>query len=87
MKEAILPFRFSSDLWRASVDAVKQGISFLSNFMDPVDAYMLLSAVMDLKVSQVVDVPNWTVSAFLPLDVFDETKRNELLSTFERGSW
>jgi len=78
---------FSSDLWRASVDAVKQGISFLSNFMDPVEAYMLLSAVMDLKVSQVVDVPNWTVSAFLPLDVFDETKRNELLSTFERGSW
>ena len=33
-------------------------------------AYALCSAAVDLKVSQVVDVPNVLVSAFLPLDIF-----------------
>lgn len=33
-------------------------------------AYCLISVAVDLKVSQVVDVPNVIVSAFLPLDVF-----------------
>lgn len=33
-------------------------------------AYCLCSVAVDLKVSQVVDVPNFVVSAFLPLDVF-----------------
>ena len=34
-------------------------------------AYCLTSVAVDLKVSQVVDVPNLIVSAFLPLDIFD----------------
>jgi len=34
-------------------------------------AYALCSVAVDLKVSQVVDVPNVLVSAFLPLDIFD----------------
>jgi formamidase len=33
-------------------------------------AYCLTSVAVDLKVSQVVDVPNLIVSAFLPLDIF-----------------
>lgn len=33
-------------------------------------AYALCSVAVDLKVSQVVDVPNLLVSAFLPLDIF-----------------
>lgn len=33
-------------------------------------AYALCSVAVDLKVSQVVDVPNPLVSAFLPLDIF-----------------
>ncbi|QFP77333.1 acetamidase/formamidase family protein [Deinococcus sp. AJ005] len=33
-------------------------------------AYVLSSACVDLKISQVVDAPNYTVSAFLPLDIF-----------------
>jgi formamidase len=33
-------------------------------------AYCLISVAVDLKVSQVVDVPNLIVSAFLPLDIF-----------------
>ncbi|MBB6014976.1 acetamidase/formamidase family protein [Deinococcus radiopugnans] len=35
-------------------------------------AYVLSSACADLKISQVVDAPNYTVSAFLPLDIFVE---------------
>jgi formamidase len=34
-------------------------------------AYALCSVAVDLKVSQVVDVPNVLISAFLPLDIFD----------------
>ncbi|MEB3779006.1 MAG: acetamidase/formamidase family protein [Desulfurococcales archaeon] len=35
-------------------------------------AYLLASVAVDLRLSQVVDVPNFTVSAFLPLDIFIE---------------
>ncbi|WP_027459521.1 acetamidase/formamidase family protein [Deinococcus murrayi] len=35
-------------------------------------AYVLSSACVDLRISQVVDAPNYTVSAFLPLDIFGE---------------
>jgi acetamidase/formamidase len=34
------------------------------------DAYMLCSVVVDLKLCEVVDAPNWVVSAFLPLSIF-----------------
>jgi formamidase len=34
-------------------------------------AYVLCSAAVDFRLSQIVDAPNPTVSAFLPLDVFD----------------
>jgi len=33
-------------------------------------AYAICSVAVDLRVSQVVDVPNFTVTAFLPLDIF-----------------
>ena len=33
-------------------------------------AYCLCSVAVDLKISQIVDVPNVIVSAFLPLDIF-----------------
>ena len=33
-------------------------------------AYALCSVAVDLKVSEFVDVPNFIVSAFLPLDIF-----------------
>lgn len=33
-------------------------------------AYALCSVAVDLNVSEVVDVPNFVVSAFLPLDIF-----------------
>jgi acetamidase/formamidase len=34
------------------------------------DAYVLCSLAVDLKISQIVDVPNWGVSAYLALSVF-----------------
>ncbi|HSK85883.1 MAG TPA: acetamidase/formamidase family protein [Rubrobacter sp.] len=33
-------------------------------------AYALCSVAVDLRISQVVDVPNLLVSALLPLDIF-----------------
>ena len=33
-------------------------------------AYVICSVAVDLKVSNVVDLPNVTVSAFLPEDIF-----------------
>ena len=41
-------------------------------------AYIIASVAADLRLSQLVDVPNFTVSAFLPLDIFIEPPR-ELL--------
>jgi formamidase len=34
-------------------------------------AYCLTSVAVNLRISQVVDVPNLTVSVFLPLDIFE----------------
>ena len=34
------------------------------------DAYLLCSLAADLKISQIVDAPNWGVSAYLALSVF-----------------
>ena len=33
-------------------------------------AYAICSVAVDLRLSEVVDVPNFVVSAFLPLDIF-----------------
>jgi acetamidase/formamidase len=37
----------------------------------PVDAYILCSVAADLKISEIVDAPNWVVSAHLPIDVLE----------------
>ena len=34
------------------------------------DAYVLCSVAVDLKISEVVDKPNWIVSAYLPMSIF-----------------
>ncbi len=36
------------------------------------DAYVLASVAAELRISQVVDAPNWTVTAFLPLGIFED---------------
>jgi len=37
--------------------------------LHPVDAYVLSSACVDLKITEVVDAPNWVVSAYLPVGI------------------
>jgi acetamidase/formamidase len=34
------------------------------------EAYILCSVAVDLKISEVVDAPNWTVTAYLPESIF-----------------
>jgi acetamidase/formamidase len=34
------------------------------------EAYVLCSVAVDLKISEIVDMPNWIVAAFLPESVF-----------------
>jgi acetamidase/formamidase len=60
------------DLMAASKDAVRAMIDHLGREygIEPLDAYVLSSIVVDLKISEVVDQPNWVVSAYLPLSVF-----------------
>jgi acetamidase/formamidase len=33
-------------------------------------AYVLCSTAMDLQISEIVDAPNWIVSAYMPLVIF-----------------
>lgn len=42
------------------------------NRLEPVpeDAYLLCSVAFDLRVSEIVDAPNWVVSFYLPKSIF-----------------
>lgn len=61
------------DLHQASRDAVRGMIDLIAGRegLTPVEAYMLCSVAGDLKISQIVDAPNWTVSFHLPRHIFD----------------
>ena len=60
------------DLLEAARNAIRHMIDYLqrNRGLSREDAYMLCSVVVDLKLSEVVDAPNWVVSAFLPLSIF-----------------
>ncbi|MDP9073548.1 MAG: acetamidase/formamidase family protein [Actinomycetota bacterium] len=60
------------DLMAATRQAVLRMIAHLERnyHLDPEQAYALCSVAVDLRISEVVDVPNWVVSAFLPKDLF-----------------
>jgi acetamidase/formamidase len=60
------------DLMAASRQAVRNMIAYLGRChgLTPEEAYVLCSVAVDLKISEVVDAPNWVVSAFLPLSIF-----------------
>ncbi|NIB98823.1 acetamidase/formamidase family protein [Halobacterium sp. R2-5] len=62
----------ASDLMEATKKAVRHMIAHLHEERDltRAEAYILCSAAVDLKVSQVVDAPNWTVTAYLPESIF-----------------
>ncbi len=61
------------DLMAAARDSVRSMIDLLGRQrgMSAVDAYLLCSVCGDLRISEIVDVPNWTVSFYLPRIVFD----------------
>jgi acetamidase/formamidase len=43
----------------------------VSRLEPAVDAYMLCSVCGDLRISEIVDLPNWTVSFYFPRVVLD----------------
>lgn len=61
------------DLMEASKDAVRGMIDLLGkqHGMSAVNAYMLCSVCADMRISEIVDRPNWVVSCYLPRVVFD----------------
>jgi acetamidase/formamidase len=62
-----------SDLMEGARSAVSQMIDLLAARygMAPVDAYMLVSVCGDLRISEIVDMPNWVVSFYFPRCVFE----------------
>jgi acetamidase/formamidase len=61
------------DLMEAARASVRSMIDLLGRLqgMPAVDAYLLCSVCGDLRISEIVDVPNWTVSFYFPRVVFD----------------
>jgi len=64
------------DLFKDTQQAVRYMIDYLSSEyrMMREQAYCLCGAAVDLKISEIVDAPNWIVSAYLPLRVFVKPK-------------
>ncbi|SEK73637.1 acetamidase/formamidase family protein [Haloferax larsenii] len=64
----------ADDLMVATKKAIRHMISHLQveHGLTAGDAYILCSAAVDLKINEVVDAPNWTVSAYLPESIFPE---------------
>jgi acetamidase/formamidase len=60
------------DLMEAARAAVRGMVELLSrrHDMPAVQAYMLCSVCGDLRISEIVDLPNWTVSFYFPRAVF-----------------
>jgi len=60
------------DLMEATKKAVRHMIAHLheKRGLSRSEAYILCSAIVDLKINEVVDAPNWTVSAYLPESIF-----------------
>ena len=62
------------DLFVAARDAVRRMIDRLGTELGvaPIDAYLLLSVAGDLRISEVVDQPNWIVTSYCPLSIFGD---------------
>jgi len=61
------------DLMLAARAAVRSMIDLLGreHGMTAIDAYLFCSVCGDLRISEIVDLPNWTVSFYFPRVVFD----------------
>ncbi|CAM3057443.1 acetamidase/formamidase family protein [Paracoccus nototheniae] len=62
-----------ADLMTGARQAVEQMVDLLcaQHGMAAVDAYMLVSTCGDLRISEIVDMPNWVVSFYFPRSVFE----------------
>jgi acetamidase/formamidase len=60
------------DLFAAAQQAIRYMIDHLvrERGLGREEAYALSSVAVDLKISEIVDAPNWIVSAFLPENIF-----------------
>ena len=60
------------DLMTGAREAVMRMIDLLATAhgLAPVDAYMLCTVCADLRISEIVDMPNWVVSFYFPRIVF-----------------
>jgi len=60
------------DLFEATRDAARGMIAYLgeAHGLSELEAYALCSVAADLKISEIVDYPNWVVSFFLPNSLF-----------------
>ena len=73
--EKIAPLtNLSEDLAIAARNALLEIIDFMvkEKGLTPEQAYIVSSVAVDLRIGQLVDVPNYIVSAILPLDIFKE---------------
>jgi acetamidase/formamidase len=61
------------DLNEAARDAVRRMIDWLGreHGLTAIDAYLLTSVAVDLRISEIVDMPNVLVTAHCPLSIFD----------------
>jgi acetamidase/formamidase len=61
------------DLMEAARDALRRMIEWLGRErgLEPMQAYLLASVAVDLRISEIVDVPNFVVTAHCPLGIFD----------------
>jgi acetamidase/formamidase len=60
------------DLFKDAQQAIRYMIDHLAtnHAMTREQAYCLCGAAVDLKISEIVDAPNWIVSAYLPMSIF-----------------
>jgi len=60
------------DLMTAAKEAVRRMIDRLGveHRLAAIDAYLLLSVAGDLRISEIVDQPNWIVTAYCPTSIF-----------------
>ena len=63
----------SPDLMTGAREAVSRMVDLIGkrHGLSPVDAYMLCSVCADLRISEIVDQPNWVVSFYFPRVVFE----------------
>jgi len=65
----------SNDLMDASKQALRRMIAYLVKeySLTREEAYVLCSVAADLRIHEIVDVPNWTVGVMIPQDIFQQS--------------